>query len=86
MDKTPDFLVTLSFAKDNVAHVTVAFTTAVGAQSKGHSAAVLLLVDGVHVGRKGYVDDIDVGPPFRPVKELMDEFFQNGGSLQACAA
>ncbi|MZP30668.1 sulfur reduction protein DsrE [Heliobacterium undosum] len=82
----PAFLVTLSFDKSDENRVTVAFTFAVEALKKGHTAGLVLLIEGVRVAEQGHVDTIDIGAPFRPVKELLDEFLALGGKLYICAA
>lgn len=86
MSKSPSFVVTLGYSKNNENNVTVAFTAALGAIQKGHKTAIILLVDGVHVATRGYVDSIDIGAPFRPVKDLMAEYLQNGGMIKVCSA
>lgn len=80
------FVVTLGYNKNNENNVTVAFTAALGAIQKGHNAAIILLVDGVHIAREGYVNDIYIGEPFRPVKDLMKEYLEKGGKLKVCSA
>ena len=84
MANSPDFVVTLSFGKNNEYQVTTAFTIALAALGKGRNTALVLMADGAHVGRKGYVDDIDVGEPFRPVGEMIRDFLQEGGKILAC--
>lgn len=86
MKNFPSFVVTLGYNKNNENNVTVAFTTALGAIKKGHTVAIMLLVDGVHNAKEGYVDSIDIGAPFSPVKDLMDEYLQNGGMIKVCSA
>lgn len=86
MSESPSFVVTLGYNKNNENNVTVAFTTALGAIRKGHKTAIILLVEGVYVATRGYVDSIDIGAPFRPVKDLMAEYLQNGGMIKVCVA
>lgn len=86
MSKIPSFVVTLGYNKNNENNVTVAFTAALGAIQKGHTAAIILLVDGVHNAKTGYVDSMDIGAPFRPVKDLMDEYLEKGGMIKVCSA
>jgi predicted peroxiredoxin len=45
-----------------------------------------LIVDGVHVGLKGYAEEIDIGEPFLAVKDLMEVYLAHGGELMACGA
>lgn len=81
----PEFVVTLSHGKNSPKQVTLAFSMGLKSISEGHSTAILLLLDAVFVGTKGYVDEIDIGAPFLPVKEMLDLFVTQGGQLLACA-
>ncbi len=86
MTNFPSFVVTLGYNKNNENNVTVAFTAALGALQKGHKTAIILLVDGVHIARKDYVNDIDIGEPFRPVKDLLKDYLEQGGMIKVCLA
>ncbi|MTV47929.1 sulfur reduction protein DsrE [Heliobacillus mobilis] len=86
MSKDSSFVVTLGFNNNNENYVTVALTVALAAQKKGEQACLLLLVDGVHLGKEGYVDDINIGEPFRPVRDLLADFLASGGQLKICGA
>lgn len=82
----PSFLVTLTAKEDNPNNVTIAFTLGMKSLEKGHNAAVLLLSDAVHLAKKGYVDAIDIGAPFSPVKDVLQQFLDKGGKLVVCSA
>ncbi len=87
MPADPAFVITLAHNKTtSPKHVTLAFTLALKAQEKGHTTAIILLLDGVHVGRSGYSDDIDIGEPFLPVKDLLEVFLAQGGDLLVCGS
>ena len=86
MADDPEFLITLSHNKSNEKHVTLAFTLGLKAQEKGLATAIVLLLDGVHVGRTGYVDDIDIGEPFLPVKDMLEVYLNQGGQLLVCGS
>lgn len=53
---------------------------------KGYKTAIILLLDGVHVGKTGYVDDIDIGEPFLPVKDMLEVYLNQGGQLLVCGS
>ena len=87
MPDYPEFLITLSHRKDSSEkHVSLAFTLGLKSLEKGHKTAIILFMDGVHVGRKGYVDSIDIGEPFLPVKEMLDVYLEHGGQLLICTS
>ena len=67
-----DFVATLFHGRDDPARVTVAFTMALAALGKGHSATLVLMVDAVHLGRPGATDGMDIGKPFDPVSVQLE--------------
>ena len=67
MPDYPQFVITLAHNKSNPKQVTLAFTLGLKGLEKGHSTAIVLLLDGVQVAQLGHVDHIDVGEPFLPV-------------------
>lgn len=81
-----DFVVVLSYNKDNPSEVTVALTFAVASVDKGHATTLLLLLEGVNLGRAGLIEDIDVGEPFLPARDLLDVFLDKGGQVAMCGA
>jgi predicted peroxiredoxin len=86
MTSSPDFVITLSHNKTNEKHVTLAFTLGLKALEKGYSTAILLMLDGVDVGRTDYVDDIDIGEPFLPVADMLEVYLGEGGQLLICGS
>ena len=86
MASNTDFVITLSFNKNSEGRVTLAFTLGVAAVDKGLKTTIVLLVDGVHIARKGYADDIDIGEPFLPVKDLLDVYLEHGGESAVCGS
>jgi len=76
----------LSHGKSSEKQVTLAFTLGLKSIEKGYSTAIILLLDGVHVGRMGYADDIDIGEPFLAVKDMLDVYLENGGQLLVCGS
>jgi tRNA 2-thiouridine synthesizing protein D len=82
----PEFLITLAHNQNSEKHVTLAFTLGLKSLEKGYRTAILLLLDGVHVGRAGYVDGIDVGEPFLPVGDMLPIYLEQGGELMICGS
>lgn len=84
MLQTTDYVGTLFDDDSNPNKITVAFTMAVKALEHGHSACIILMVDAVHLACPGKVDSLDIGEPFKPVKELQEAFLKNGGKVLVC--
>jgi len=81
-----DFVATLFHGRDDPARVTVAFTMALAALGKGHSATLVLMVDAVHLGRPGATDGMDIGKPFDPVSVQLAKYLELGGRIALCGA
>jgi len=79
-------LITLTAHERDANNVTIAFTMGVKALEKGHAPEILLLSDAVHLAEQGYADPIDIGEPFEPIKKLIEQFIENGGTLNVCSA
>lgn len=86
MPDSPEFVITLCHAKDNPKHVTLAFTLGLKSLEKGQKTAIILLLDGVHVGRQDYAKDIDIGEPFLPVQDMLEVYLSQGGELLICGS
>ncbi len=86
MIKTTDYVGTLFDNEANPNKVTVAFTMGVKALENGHSASIILMVDAVHLAIPGAMDNLDIGAPFMPVKELQETFLAKGGNIYVCQA
>lgn len=84
--ETPDLLVTLTANERDANNVTIAFTMATKALSKGYQAEIILLSDAVHIAKQGYADKIDIGSPFKPVGELLPGYLEQGGRLSVCSS
>ena len=69
-----DLLITLTAHEKDANNVTIAFTMGLKAVEKGHDTVILLLSDAVSLAEKGYVDKIDIGEPFKPIKELLPAY------------
>lgn len=81
-----DLLITLTAHERDENNVTIAFTMGAKALEKGHSVEILLLSDAVHLAEKGYADKIDIGPPFKSIKEMLPIYLEQGGKLKVCSS
>lgn len=81
-----DLLITLTSHENDANNVTIAFTMGTKALEKGHSVEILLLSNGVFLAEKGYGDKIDIGAPFKPIKEILPVFLEKGGKLKVCSS
>ncbi|ATG46637.1 DsrE family protein [Celeribacter ethanolicus] len=84
--QTADFVATIFDGHSNPGKVTVAFTMALNAQKMGHSSIVLLMVEGVELGKPGSTEGMDIGKPFEPVANLVKEYRAAGGRIGICGA
>lgn len=86
MADLPEFIITLAYSKTSPNFVTLAFTLGLKSLEKGYRTEIILLLDGVKVGQTGHADDIDIGEPFLPVKDMMEVYFSHGGELRVCGS
>jgi len=63
---------------------TVGFVVANAAVASGQETVVFLSVEGVRLAVQGYADDIHE-EGFAPLKELMDQFTEAGGTIWVCS-
>lgn len=78
------FLVSLTNAKNDPDKATVGFVVANAAVASGQETVVFLNVEGAYLGAKGYAEEINE-EGFAPLKQLMDQFVEAGGSLWVCS-
>lgn len=71
--------------KDDPERATLPFIVGNVAASAEQPAIVLLTIEGVWVGTKGYAERIHKDG-FQPLKEIIDSFVANGGEIWACGA
>ena len=87
MVNNTDYVGTLFDNSDsNPSKITLAFTMAGIVLKKGHSASVILMVDAVHLSLPNALDDVEIGAPFKPAKELLETFIEKGGNVLVCGA
>jgi predicted peroxiredoxin len=77
-------VVSITYAKDNPDKSTVAMVVANAGLVSGQETIVFLSSEGVHLGTKGYAEGIHE-EGFAPMKELLDAFIDNGGTIWLCA-
>jgi predicted peroxiredoxin len=78
------YAIVVAYAKDNLDKTTIAFTLAKAAREGGHQARLVLTSEGVRVTVKGFADDMNNGPPFLPLKELIAQVLALGCEINVC--
>ena len=78
------FLVSLTSAKNDPDKATVGFVVANAAVASGQDTVIFLNVEGAYLAAKGYANDIHE-EGFAPLKQLMDQFIEAGGTLWVCS-
>lgn len=78
------FCVSLSCAKNDPDKATVAFVIANAALASDKETVVFLSTEGVRLAEAGYADGISE-EGFSPLKDLMDNFANAGGTMYVCS-
>jgi predicted peroxiredoxin len=78
------YAIVVAYAKDNLDKTTIAFTLAKAALEGGHQVRLVLTSEGVRVTVKGFADDMNNGPPFLPLKELIALVQARGAEINVC--
>jgi uncharacterized protein len=79
----PKLLINLTTAQDNPDKTTVAFVVANAGVAAEQEVVIFLNVEAVRLATPGYADDIATAG-FKPLKELLAAFIENGGKLWVC--
>jgi len=79
------FCVSITNCRKDGDKVTVGFVVANAALGSEQDTLVFLSTDGVWAAVKGEAEKINEGPPFAPLKELLDKFLAAGGKLLVCS-
>ncbi|KAL6065377.1 Sulfurtransferase [Balamuthia mandrillaris] len=80
-----DFVALLGRNMEGLEQVTMAFSLALVSQKTGKPSAVVLMMDGVEIAKRGLIQDsTHVGDPFKPLKPLLEGFLAEGGHIFAC--
>jgi len=78
------FCVSIIHGHNNPDAITVGFVVAGAALGSEKETTVFLSTDAVWAAAKGEAEKINVGEPFKPLKELITSFVENGGKILAC--
>ena len=78
------FCVSLTHSKDDTDKATVAFVIANAALGSDQETLVFLSTEGVRLAIAGYADDIHEDG-FAPLKDLMANFAEAGGTIYVCS-
>ncbi|RKD25039.1 sulfur reduction protein DsrE [Ammoniphilus oxalaticus] len=76
--------VSITSAKNDSDKATVGFVVANAAVASGQETVVFLNVEGSYLASKGYADEIHE-EGFAPLKQLMDQFIEAGGTVWVCS-
>lgn len=77
-------VVSITCAKNDPDKATVGMVVANAGVASGQETIAFFSSEGVYLGKRGYADDIrEEG--FAPLKDLLDSFVENGGTLWFCA-
>lgn len=77
-------VVSITFAKDNPDKATIGLVVANAGVASGQETTAFFSSEGVWLGKKGYAEDVHE-EGFAPLKDLLDTFIENGGTLWFCA-
>ncbi len=78
------FLVVGTHAEDDCERATMTFACAGAASALGIKTSVFLTGEGVKLAQKGYAEKLEPVTGMASVKEMMDAFVKNGGTIQVC--
>lgn len=77
-------LISITHAKDDADRATVGFVVANASAASGVDTVIFLSTEGVRLSQQGYSDDIHE-QGFSPLKQLMDDFVDAGGTIWVCS-
>ncbi|MFN8542996.1 MAG: DsrE family protein [Candidatus Binatia bacterium] len=78
------FCVSLTHAKDDADKATVAFVVANAAVASDKETLVFLSTEAVRLSQQGYADDVHEDG-FAPLRDLMTNFVNAGGTIWVCS-
>ena len=79
------FCVSIANCHQDPDKVTLGFVVANAAVGSEKTTMIFLSADGVWAAKRGEAEQISVGAPFAPLKELIDKFVAAGGRILVCA-
>ncbi|MCE2402696.1 DsrE family protein [Candidatus Poribacteria bacterium] len=77
-------MISITHGKDNTDKATVGFVVANASAASGVETVVFLSTEGVHLSQNGYADHIQE-EGFAPLKQLMADFAEVGGTIWVCS-
>ena len=77
-------IVSVTHSADNPDKATLGFVVANAGVASGQETIVFLSSEGAYLSNEGYADEIHE-EGFKPLKELLDTFTGNGGTVWVCA-
>ncbi len=77
-------IVSITHSADNPDKATLGFVVANAGMASGQETVVFLSSEGAYLASEGYADGIHE-EGFKPLKELLDSFTGNGGTVWVCA-
>jgi predicted peroxiredoxin len=77
-------LISITNAKNDTDRATVGFVVANASVASDVETVVFLSTEGVRLAQKGYADDIHE-EGFKPLKELIGDFVEAGGTIWVCS-
>lgn len=77
-------IVSITHSRDNPDKATLGFVVANAGVASGQETIVFLSSEGAYLSNEGYADGIHE-EGFKPLKELLDTFTGNGGTVWVCA-
>lgn len=77
-------MISITHAKDNTDKATVGFVVANASVASGVETVIFLSSEGVHLSQNGYSDDIHE-EGFTPLKQMIDDFVEIGGTIWVCS-
>ena len=78
------FCVSITHCREDGDKVTLGFVVANAAIGSEKQTMVFLSTDGVWAAVKGEAEQVSIGAPFAPLKELIDKFVGAGGRILVC--
>lgn len=82
MAQTEELVVTMTHGPEDE-RASIGFTIANGGMTSGLKVSIFLTSNAVDIVRRGAIDLTQVHP-MEPLKSLVDDFLQRGGTLWAC--
>lgn len=83
MENKEGVVIILTYAGEDPERATIAFVMGNAALAMDEKATMVLQAGGVFLAKRGYAENVHAGG-FEPLKKLMDDFLDLGGSILVC--